>query len=96
MSIQPTFDDCVWHFHPTTVKVFDAIDALYAERYDKTWADVAETAGVSLSTVMRHVAVLESADVNYLERDWCTGHFSSIELLMDMHAPIEYECEPTP
>lgn len=86
-SIQPRDDGCLIYFHPTTAKVLQAIEDLLGDGYSATWADVARKAGVSLSTVRRHRAALES--VNYIE---CGEYFGDTLQMMSLNEPIEYDC----
>lgn len=87
-TITPYDDGCYIHFHPTTVKVLQAIEDHIGEGYSMTWAKIAEIAGVSVSTLYRHLDALESVD--YI---WRGERFGDTIQVMSMNDEPDYECE---
>lgn len=87
-SIQPREDGCYVHFHPTTIRVMRAIEDNLDHFYDVSWRDIAAIAGVSVSTLYRHLDVLERA--MYIERG---DTFGDTICTMSLDMDLSYECE---
>jgi len=82
-TIKPREDGCYIYFHPTTIKVLDAIEAHIEEGYSMTWEKIARICGISRSTLYRHLEVLES--VHYIDRG---NHFGNTIQQMSLNDPM--------
>jgi DNA-binding MurR/RpiR family transcriptional regulator len=76
------------YLHPTTARVLRAIDDHADEGYSMTWSRIAESAGVSLSTLRRHRRALE--DVDYISGG---PAFGATIVQMSPDDGVDYECE---